>query len=334
MLVIIIEDRVSCLSWYQEEKSRFELNAEPYVLRKEMIKYCYDDCFILATAFNKFNESMIEELKKIGVKGIIDHEFTIISNFITLPQLVIHWYVGCTMPERSLAVNPNRGYDSGKQGSLKEHLWLCYLDKLNAINEGHEFVSITSRYCADVKQQRFGRYYLDGFRQLPNGARVCYEFYGCYYHGCPICFKDRSKVVWCKHREDGYHTVEKAYMDTLDREHKIKSLMMFNCDKDEWIVMWEHEFNEKEKDIRNFVGDESLRDLVDKLNPHDSVKGGRTEVFRMNCIVHDPSMELIRYLDVNSLHPYVMSITEFPIGHPVIRRGDVVLRCIKSWVLD
>ena len=93
------QDRVRCLSWYQEEKSRLELNAEPYVLRKEMIKYCYDDCFILATAFNKFNESMIEELKKTGVKGIIDHEFTIIADFIMLPQLVIHWYVGCMMPE-------------------------------------------------------------------------------------------------------------------------------------------------------------------------------------------------------------------------------------------
>ena len=203
------QDRVRCLSWYQEEKSRLELNAEPYVLRKEMIKYCFDNCFVLATVFNKFHESMIEELKKTGVKGIVDHEFTIIADFITLPQLVIHWYVGCMMPERSLAVVPNRGYDSGKQGSLKEHLWLCYLDKLNAINEGHEFVSITSRYCAGGKQQRFGHYYLDGFRQLPNVARVCYEFYGCYYHECPICFKDRSKVVWCKHREDGYRSVEK-----------------------------------------------------------------------------------------------------------------------------
>ena len=114
-------------------------------------------------------------------------------------------------------------------------------------------------------------------------------------------------------------------MATLDREREIKS-MMFNCDKDEWIVMWEHEFNEKEKDIRNFVGDESLCDLVDKLNPCDSIKGGKREVFRMHCVVCDPSMESIRYLDVNALYPYVMSITEFLVGHPVIRRRDVVCR--------
>ena len=32
-------------------------------------------------------------------------------------------------------------------------------------------------------------------------------------------------------------------------------------------------------------------------------------------------MQCIRYLDVNSLYPYVMSRIEFPISHPEIRRG-------------
>ena len=42
-------------------------------------------------------------------------------------------------------------------------------------------------------------------------------------------------------------------------------------------------------------------ELVDKLNPRDSVKGGRTEMFRMYCCVEDPENERISYLDVNSL---------------------------------
>ena len=53
---------------------------------------------------------------------------------------------------------------------------------------------------------------------MSNGVRECYEFYGCYYHGCMVCFPDRSKVVRCKHRENGYLTVERAYFDTMDRE--------------------------------------------------------------------------------------------------------------------
>ena len=47
---------------------------------------------------------MICELKQSGVTGIIDHEFTILANFITLPQMVIHWFVGCMMPKRCLAI--------------------------------------------------------------------------------------------------------------------------------------------------------------------------------------------------------------------------------------
>ena len=66
--------------------------------------------------------------------------------------------------------------------------------------------------------------------------------------------------------------------------------------------------------------------LVDKLNPRDSVKGGRTEVFRMYCNVRDPQHEKIRYFYVNSLYPYVMSEIDYPLGHPEIRRGNYSCR--------
>ena len=57
------------------------------------------------------------------------------------------------------------------------------------------------------------------------------------------------------------------------------------------------------------------------MNLKDSIKGGRTEVFRMYCCVEDPEYQEIKYLDLNSSYPYVMSETEFPVGHPEIRRG-------------
>ena len=83
------------LSWYNEERLKYDSNnGMVYDLCREMLKYCYDDCLVLATAFSKFNESMIMELKSTGVKGIIDHDYTILADFITLPQMVIHWFVG------------------------------------------------------------------------------------------------------------------------------------------------------------------------------------------------------------------------------------------------
>ena len=238
-----------------------------YNLRKEMIKYCYDDCLVLASAFSCFNESMINELKGSGVTDIVQHDFTILANFITLPQLVIHWFVGCMMPERTISVVPNGAYDSGKCGSLKERMWLSYMDKMKERLEGNQFVPIMSRYCSGCGQHRIGAFYLDGYRELPNGCRECFEFYGCYYHGCTTCFPDRSKVVRCKHRENGYVMVEKAYVDTMDREHCIKHEMRFDNVNDKWIIIWEHEYNDMEDLIKKELGERCISGLVDKMNP-------------------------------------------------------------------
>ena len=57
------------------------------------------------------------------------HQYTILADFIMLPLLVIHWYIATAMPECTLAIVPHGGYDRGKCGSLKENIWLAYLDK-------------------------------------------------------------------------------------------------------------------------------------------------------------------------------------------------------------
>ena len=105
-------------------------------------------------------------------------------------------------------------------------------------------------------------------------------------------------------------------------EREIKSMMVFNEDVDKWRVIWEYMYNEKEKEFKDYLGHEESYNLVDKLNPRDSVKGGQTEVFRMHVMVKDPNVKSISYWDVNSLYPFVMSTIEFAVGHLIIRRGD------------
>ena len=119
-----------------------------------MKKYCYDDCYVLSTAFSHFNESMMNELLRSNVNDIVPHQFTILADFVTLPQLVIHWYIGTSMPQRTLVVVPHRGYDSGKCGSLKERVWLMYLDKLHEEAVGVNFIPIRSKYCTGEKQKK------------------------------------------------------------------------------------------------------------------------------------------------------------------------------------
>ena len=59
-----VEECNRFLSWNNEERLKYDSdNGMLYDLRREMLKFCYDDCFVLATTFSKFNESMIMELK-------------------------------------------------------------------------------------------------------------------------------------------------------------------------------------------------------------------------------------------------------------------------------
>ena len=189
-----------------------------------------------------------------------------------------------------------------------------------------DFVPIRSRYCSGLTQKTVGRYHLDGFRILNDGSKECYKFYECYYHGCPICFPNQSKAVRRKHHENGFHTVKAAYQATVYKEVEIKTTLCFKEGFNKWIVIWEHEYNDNVSIYKEFLGNDLIYKLVDKLNPRDSVKGGKMEVFRMYCCVDDPESEVIRYLDINSLYPYVMAEIEFPIGHPEIRHANYSCR--------
>ena len=99
--------------------------------------------------------------------------------------------------------------------------------------------------------------------------------------------------------------MEKIHADTVHREVEIKNLLGFEEGFDKWITIWEHEYNDNEKIHRSYLNNEMNYGLVDKLNPRHSVKGGRTEVFRMYCRIEDRENEYIQYLDVNSFYPYV-----------------------------
>ena len=140
-------------------------------------------------------------------------------------------------------------------------MWLVYLDKMHKELEGDNFMPIDSRYCTRQKQRQIRRYHLDSFRMLPDGLRECFEFYGCYYHGCMECFPDHTKVVCCKYRENSYLTIERAYIDTIEQEREIKSIMVFNEDVDKWRVIWEHEYNEKDKEFKDYLGREESYNL-------------------------------------------------------------------------
>jgi hypothetical protein len=61
-------------------------------------------------------------------------------------------------------------------------------------------------------------------------------------------------------------------------------------------------------------------DLVERLNPRDSLMGGRTN----GCVLYKRAVQgtKIKYVDFTSLYPFVNKTARYPIGHPEIITRD------------
>ena len=49
-------------------------------------------------------------------------------------------------------------------------------------------------------------------------------------------------------------TIEKASMNTIEREHLIRHTMNFDSFVDKWIMLWEHEYNKKFEIFKDKLG--------------------------------------------------------------------------------
>lgn len=111
-------------------------------------------------------------------------------------------------------------YFKSKLKKKKSIKWLNNLMKINKINIIHE--------------QNEGEYNIPNTLYKADGyckeTNTIYEFHGCMYHGCIVCFNknDKNKKI---EKEN-----EILYKNTLEREEKIKKLGY------KLVTIWEHEF--------------------------------------------------------------------------------------------
>ena len=144
-------------------------------------------------------------------------------------------------------------------------------------------------------------YYVDGFSATT--GRV-YEFYGCWFHGCPDCFGRDTMHPQRK------LTMGQIYEETQKRQHFLE--LMGN----EVVIIWEHDYDRKLKtdaDFREFCAGVIT---LDPLNPREAFYGGRTNAFKLHHVA--AAGEEIKYFDVCSEYPYVNKYKTYPVGHPVI----------------
>ena len=116
---------------------------------------------------------------------------------------------------------------------------------------------------ANTINLQIGPYYVDGYN---DETMTVYEFYGCFYHGCPRCFSPEivNKQRGC--------TMGEVHAQTLDRADYI-----INNDYS-LIEIWECHYEHQLKNnaaMKHFIENQHI---VEKLDPRDALFGGRTNV--------------------------------------------------------
>ena len=207
------------------------------------------------------------------------------------------------MRPRTLAVEPLHGWHPQIRQSRAALEWLYHLERILPPPTDGEPRLRHSRNGGEVLF-RIGehRYHADGYD--PRTGFV-YEFYGCFYHGCPECFPQRHQ----RHAKLDGATPHELYTRTVQRAEHIRQGGHVMVEK--WECEWDAQ---KREDPELRLWAETL-DLVTPLDPREAFFGGRTEAVRAHCQAQ-PEQHI--YDDFTSLYSSVNKNRKYPIGHPVI----------------
>ena len=201
------------------------------------------------------------------------------------------------MPKKTIAiVIPHTKKDNFSKMSI---MWLNYISNGNnikyALNGGEMKLTIDNKI-----------YKVDGFCEKTN---TVYEFYGCFWHGCPKCY--RPNIVNSKNQK---------HMGTLNDLTVKKRDIIKNAGYNH-VSTYECQLT-KNKDFQKFANNFTQQssklskalDIVEPLNPRDAFYGGWTNTTKLLYNFEDNGFG--RRVDFCSLYPTVQYYQKYPIGHP------------------
>ena len=282
------DERTKFLKWYEERV------RENYVFdfKKEILEYCRSDVDILRRGIMKLREDFIE-LENIDP-----------LHYITIASVCMTIYHSNYMPNKTIAIVPE--YTKTDNFSKMSIMWLNYVLTTKGLNIQHALNGGEKKLTIDDKT-----YKVDGFCEETN---TVYEFYGCFWHGCPKCY--RPNIINTKNQKD-MGTLNDL---TIEKRETIKSAGYNH------VSTYECQLN-KNKEFQKFAKDFD-QEIVEPLNPRDSFYGGRTNATKL--LYKFKENECGRYVDFCSLYPTVQYYQKYPIGHPT-KIHNPEKYCKTSW---
>ena len=261
-----------------------------YNLRDEAIIYCRNDVFLLRCCFQKFRRDII---KHFGIDPAVD--------CLTVASTCLSIFLNCFL-NNSKIVSIDRKWD--RPHSIEAITWI------QIIEDELSYKLIHARKFQGEKRLKLSSgkiIFADGFDPTTN---TVYSYHGCFWHCCPRCGYQNIIRNGLSGREIYEKTlslnlaIEKEYNHVIIWGHEIHDRLKYDSDfKEKWEVYY------KNNSCNHY-----------KLNPGDSLYGGRTNPFRLYVSRQEmlDSDSKIEYLDFCSLYPYVMKNRSFPVGVPTI----------------
>ena len=267
--------------WYNDKKQ----NGNVFNFQYEMEKYCRSDVDILRRGCGKFRELFLEH-------GSVD-PFTEATTIAQACNLV--WRKKF-MPQQTIGLIPAQGYVNQRKFSIKGIRWLQSI----AVSK-----NIHIQHALNGGEYQIGSFSVDGFDRSSN---TVFEFFGCLYHGCQSCYKNRQYK-----NPFSLKTMADLYNETQNRLAAIQSL------KYTVVTEWEHDYDKRYKQDPEFKTKvDQFCPNQDPLKPRDALFGGRTNAMKLLHEIDERTDEEIKYIDVCSLYPFVCKYKTFPTGHPDI----------------
>lgn len=278
------EAREMFLKWYGENKN-YEFD-----MQKEIVEYCISDVEILAAACLKFRQQLLDTGNVCPF-----------TEACTIASACNRVFRRNFLRPNTIGIIPKNGYRWRDNQSIIATQWLVWEEK-----QRHIYI----QHAAKQMEARVHGVKVDGFCLETNQI---FEFYGCYFHACPCCFKHgRNDPL----HEDPSETLNLRYEATMAKTDRLRNLGY------DVIEMWECGFRKQiaqNSEIREYSENHPLV-TSRPLNPRDSFYGGRTgNTFKYYKIKDD---EKIKYVDICSLYPWACKYGKFPIGHPKVFVGE------------
>ena len=254
-----------------------------FVMSNELLRYCRSDVKILMDGCLKFRDEFV---------GL-----TTIDPFrdgVTIASVCNLVYRTLFLKEESIGIIPRNNYTrKNKQSSLA----LGYLQWLSAERGYEDLLHVENGGEAVICGCP-----VDGYSPSRN---LVLQVHGCFWHGCSKCFPDGNQV----NPVNGYKMRE-----LRERTLKVRSRIVdAGYEYKEW---WECDIREEIKVTPELKKTILSAYYIDPINPRDSLFGGRCNAAMLYKEVRDG--EKMRYIDVNSLYPYVCKYKRYPVGHPQI----------------